>query len=290
MSDSANRPAAARVNAAIRQLLERGGIAALATIVEGPPAVGAKLLVESNGETNGDLGNLALNLAVAQFAPKFLNTRDEAHTFSVGDLASELPSLAATRILFERIQLEPRIVIFGAGHVGAALANFASFAGYRVTLVDDRAEFVTRERFPNELVQLVAAESWTKAASKAIENGRGVSVAIVTRGHAEDEECLRAVLDATPDYVGLIGSKRRTNIVLDRLRATGSAAERLASVRAPIGLDIGAVTPEEVALAIFAEIVAERRGGSGGSLSQWRRKNEVQSPRSKVQGPPQKSE
>ena len=157
------------------------------------------------------------------------------------------------------------------GHVGAALATFASLAGYRVTLIDDRADLVTRERFPNELVELVAAESWTKAASEVIGNGCGVSVAIVTRGHAEDEECLRGVMNSTPDYVGLIGSKRRTNIVLDRLRATGIAAERLNKVRAPIGLDIGAVTPEEVALAILAEIIAERRGGTGGSLSQWRR-------------------
>ncbi|MGI8918391.1 MAG: XdhC family protein [Pyrinomonadaceae bacterium] len=281
MSDSANRPASARVNAAIRQLLERGGIAALATIVEGPSPVGAKLLVESAGET-GNLGDAALNSAVSKFAQQFLANRDEAHTFIVGEFAPELTSLAATRILFERIQSEPRIVIFGAGHVGAALATFASFAGYRVTLVDDRAEFVTRERFPNDLVELVAAESWTKAASKAIGKGRGVSVAIVTRGHAEDEECLRAVLESTPDYVGLIGSKRRTNIVLDRLRATGTAAEKLAKVRAPIGLDIGAVTPEEVALAILAEIVAERRGGKGGSMSAFRR---VQSPKSKVQGP-----
>lgn len=287
MSDSANRSGSARVNAAIRQLLERGGIAALATIVAGPPQVGAKLLVESTGETSGDLDDAGLNAVVTEFAQQFLTTRDEAHTFSVADLAPELTSLAATRILFERIQSEPRIVIFGAGHVGAALATFASFAGYRVTLVDDRAEFVTRERFPNELVELVAAESWTKAASKAIGKGRGVSVAIVTRGHAEDEECLRAVIDSTPDYIGLIGSKRRTNIVLDRLRATGTADEQLAKVRAPIGLDIGAVTPEEVALAILAEIVAERRGGTGGSLSAFRR---VQGPKSKVPSPPTKFE
>jgi xanthine dehydrogenase accessory factor len=287
MSDSANRPASARVNAAIRKLLERGGIAALATIVEGPLAVGVKLLVESTGETTGDLGDAALNQAATRFARQFLSTRDEARTFSVGDFASEITSLAATRILFERIQPEPHIVIFGAGHVGAALATFASFTGYRVTLVDDRAEFLTRERFPNELVELMAAESWTQAAGKAIGKGGGVSVAIVTRGHAEDEECLRAVLDSTPDYIGLIGSKRRTNIVLDRLRATGSAEERLAKVRAPIGLDIGAVTPEEVALAILAEIVAERRGGTGGSLSAFRR---VQGPKFQVQRLPTKSE
>ena len=274
MADSANRPASARVNAAIRLLLERGGGAALATIVAGPLPVGAKLLVEPAGETCGDLGDAALNSAVTRFAEQFLATHDEAHTFNVGDLAPELSSLAATRILFERIQSGPRIVIFGAGHVGAALATFASFAGYRVTLVDDRAEFVTRERFPNELVELVAAESWSKSASSVIGTGRGVSVAIVTRGHAEDEECLRAVLKSTPDYVGLIGSKRRTNIVLDRLRASGTEEKQLEKVRAPIGLDIGAVTPEEVALAILAEIVAERRGGTGKSLSEWRRTRE----------------
>jgi xanthine dehydrogenase accessory factor len=78
-------------------------------------------------------------------------------------------------------------------------------------------------------------------------------------------------LNTTPDYVGLIGSKRRTNIVLDRLRLAGVEDEKLNSVRAPIGLDIGAVTPEEVAVAILAEIVAERRGGTGGSMSAWRR-------------------
>ena len=99
-------------------------------------------------------------------------------------------------------------------------------------------------------------------------NGRGVSVCIVTRGHSEDEQCLLAVLTSCePDYVGLIGSKRRTRIVLERLREAGVGAEQLEKVHAPIGLDIGAVTPEEVALAIIAEIVAVRRGGSGRPLS-----------------------
>jgi xanthine dehydrogenase accessory factor len=106
---------------------------------------------------------------------------------------------------------------------------------------------------------------------EAIGNGRGVSVAIVTRGHNEDEQCLGAVITTDADYVGMIGSKRRTNIVLDRLRASGVEEERLARVHAPVGLDIGGITPEEVALAILAEIVANRRGGSGESLSKWRR-------------------
>jgi xanthine dehydrogenase accessory factor len=78
-------------------------------------------------------------------------------------------------------------------------------------------------------------------------------------------------MQTNPDYIGMIGSKRRTNIVLQRLRDTGVDEEKLRRVRAPVGLDIGAVTPEEVAVAILAEIVAERRGGEGGSLSSWRR-------------------
>lgn len=271
MPDSENSPASIRVNAAIRKSLELGNVGVLATIIDAPTHLGTKLFLEKTGERVGDLGNAELNEAVAKFAFKFLESRDEAHTFNSSDFAPTLASKAPIKILFERIQPEPRIVIFGAGHVGAALAKLASFAGYRVTLVDDRAEFVTRERFPEALIELVAAESWATAAANSIGNGHGISVAIVTRGHAEDEECLRAVLNTTSDYVGLIGSKRRTNIVLDRLRLAGVENEKLNSVRAPIGLDIGAVTPEEVAVAILAEIVAERRGGAGGSMSAWRR-------------------
>ena len=287
MQDSVNRKQSVSVIKAIRKVLESGALAALATIIEAPAGVGAKMLVGNAGDIAGGLGVVPLDAAVARFAVTFLVSRDEARTFQVREFAPELMSFADIRILFERIQKEPRIVICGAGHVGAALAKLAGFAGYRATLIDDRAELLTRERFPDELIELLPTKSWAEGARGAIGNGTGVSVAIVTRGHAEDEECLQAVMTTNPDYIGLIGSKRRTNIVLERLRATGVADEKLARVRAPVGLDIGAVTPEEVALAILAEIVAERRGGAGGSLSAFRR---VQSPMSKVQGPPAKSE
>ena len=270
MQDSSNRNRSGAIINAIRKVLESGALAALATVIEAPAGVGAKMLVGSAGDIAGDLDDATLDAAVARFASTFLKSLEEARTFHVREFAPELVSLADIRILFERIQTEPRIVICGAGHVGAALAKLASFAGYRATLIDDRPEFLTRERFPDELIELVATESWAEGARNAIGIGTGVSVAIVTRGHAEDEECLRAVMSTNPDYVGLIGSKRRTNIVLERLRATGVADERLARVRAPVGLDIGAVTPEEVALAILAEIVAERRGGQGITFG-WRR-------------------
>jgi xanthine dehydrogenase accessory factor len=222
----------------------------------------------------GGLGDSALDDVVGKQAANFLKSREDAKVFKVAEFAPELREYQDALVLFERIEAEPRLVIAGAGHVGASLARLAALLGYRVTLIDDRPEFVSQELFgsPSEQgISLVAAEDWSGAMRDAIASGHGVSVAIVTRGHKQDEDCLRATISAKPDYVGMIGSKRRTNIVLDKLRAEGADSEQLRKVHAPIGLDIGAVSPEEVALAILAEIVGERRGGSAAPLSQWRR-------------------
>lgn len=268
------REGAGLIPQAITRVLSESSVAALATIVEGPAGtVGAKLLVEATGALTGSLRDAELDEMVARHAPLFLASHAEAKTFKAEELADLKPKQRGVRVLFERIEPEPRVVICGAGHVGAALARIARAVGYRTTLIDDRADFLSRERFPDEEIELLHAKTWTTAVAEAVGQGRGISVAVVTRGHNEDEECLRAVVAARPDYVGLIGSKRRTNIVLDRLRADGAADEAaLSEVRAPIGLDIGAVSPEEVALAIMAEIVAERRAGTGAPLSAWRRK------------------
>ena len=254
----------------IEQLLSSGGLGVLITVIDGP-GVGEKLLVDAKGRVTGEVFNDDLAEAAKAFAATFLASRESTKSFPVAEFAPQLTELAAVRLLFERIQTEPRIVICGAGHVGAALAKLSVLLGYRVTVIDDRGEFLTSDRFPKQGIELIKAEHWSDAVTAAIGNGAGVSVAIVTRGHNEDEECLRAVMNTHPEYVGLIGSKRRTNIVLQRLRDAGVNEEKVRSVRAPVGLDIGAVTPEEVALAILAEVVAERRGGRGGSLSSWRR-------------------
>jgi xanthine dehydrogenase accessory factor len=261
-----------RIDDAIIRTLEEGRIAALATLVSGPGSVGAKLLVTETGARFGGTHDPRLDEALAERATAFLASRVETVTLTVDELAPQLIAWHGARVMFERIEPEPRIIICGAGHVGAALARLSHLIGYRTTLIDDRAEFLTRERFPETGIELVVAETWTQAVRAAVGSGRGVSVAVVTRGHNEDEECLRAVIAARPDYVGMIGSKRRTNIVLKRLRATGCDETVLNAVRAPIGLDIGAVTPEEVALSILAEIIAERRGGTYLPLSAWRRR------------------
>lgn len=266
MTDT-NNPTSS-VTKMIEQILERGEIAAVVTIVRGPGSIGAKLLVNENGTTIGTLGEPALDSLVGDKAHSFLASREETRMFSVSDFAPDFPSAREASLLFERLQPAPRLVVCGAGHVGASLARLAAFTGYHTSLLDDRAEFLKRERFPEAEIELLVADDWSSAVRDAVGNGRGVSVAVVTRGHNEDEQCMRVAIQANPDYIGLIGSKRRTSIVIDRLREAGVPEEQLRKIHAPIGLDIGAVSPEEVALAILAEIVADRRGGTGVSLRQ----------------------
>jgi len=271
------------VTQAISRMLAQGSAGVLVTLMSLPEQlsgellIGSRLLAGEAGERVGTLGAAELDEKTAPQADHFLSSREDAKSIKVEEFAPALSQFHGVQLLFERIEAEPRLVIAGAGHVGASLARLAALVGYRVTLIDDRAEFLGRELFASSVdqgIDLVVAEDWSDAVREAIATGRGVSVAIVTRGHKQDEDCLRGAISANPSYIGMIGSKRRTNIVLDKLREEGSDAEQLKKVRAPIGLDIGAVSPEEVALAILAEIVAERRGGSGASLSSWRRASE----------------
>ena len=276
-----SKPQSDSVTETVLRILQEGSVAVVATLIEAANAatsVGAKLLISDLGATSqraGSLGNEALDRAVIAQV-KLLDSRTDTRVFQVKEFAPELTEWSDAKILFERLQAEPRLVICGAGHVGASLGKLASLMGYRTSLIDDRKEFVTRQSFPEKNIELVAAKDWSKAVEAAVGNGRGVSVAIVTRGHSEDEQCLRAVIGIDVDYIGLIGSKRRTNIVLQRLSDDGVDAARLQRVHGPVGLDIGAVTPEEVALAIMAELVAVRRGGKGGPLSAWRREKNAE--------------
>jgi xanthine dehydrogenase accessory factor len=271
MEHSSGQNSSAQLAHAVARVLREGASAVLATVVEGARGVGAKVLLEESGRRTGTTGDAALDEALSDQARAFLASRAEAVTLRAAEFAPTLEEWREARVMFERVEPEPRVVVCGAGHVGASLARLAHTVGYRVTLIDDRADFVARERFPEEGIELVAARNWSEPLREIIGNGRGVHVAVVTRGHNEDEECMRAVLAARPDYVGMIGSRRRTNIVLARLREAGFDDELLSRVRAPIGLDIGAVSPEEVALSVLAEIVAHRRGGTGRPLSAWRR-------------------
>lgn len=272
MIDNSHQTSSHSITKMIEQVLDRGETALVVTKVAGPGTAGSKLLILEHVASIGSLGDPELDEIVVSQAARFLALRDDTRMLSVNEFAPQFSFARETLLLFERLQPPPRLVVCGAGHVGASLARLAAFTGFNTTLIDDRADFLERDRFPESQIDLVVAEDWSSAVREAIGNGRGVAVAVVTRGHNEDEQCMQAVVRANPDYAGLIGSKRRTSIVIERLREAGATDEQLRNIRAPIGLDIGAVSPEEVALAIMAEIIAERRGGTGSPLSAWRRK------------------
>jgi xanthine dehydrogenase accessory factor len=270
MTEEKDQSPSLQLTRVINQLLDSGAIAVLVTIIAGNEGVGAKLLVHEDGRTTGILGNSALDALVVNRARIFLESREETRAVSVREFGEEYPD-PDVMLLFERLHPAPRLVVCGAGHVGSALARLGSFLGYNTTLIDDRADFVSPDKFTETQIELVIAQHWSTSVQQSIGSGKGVAVAVVTRGHNQDEECMQAVMEVNVDYVGLIGSKRRTNIVIENLRRQGIGEDQLQRIRAPIGLDIGAVTPEEVALAIIAEIVAERHGRKGESLSEWRR-------------------
>jgi xanthine dehydrogenase accessory factor len=173
--------------------------------------------------------------------------------------ATRLEPSGAARLFLDPITGAQRLVIAGAGHIAQPLASLGSMLGYRVTVIDDRASFANRERFPSadEIVVKPFA-----AALAEINLDRHCFLVSVTRGHSFDEEVVRAALERTTGaFIGMIGSRRRVKATLERIAESGIAPELIEQVHAPLGVDIGADTPAEIALSIIGEIVRERRTG-----------------------------
>lgn len=159
------------------------------------------------------------------------------------------------RLVAEIISNRPTLFIFGAGHVGQALALISALLGYEVIVIDDRPEFASRKRLPDSRIQLIVRD-FARAVETLNMNSRSAAV-IVTRGHQFDEICLENLLRSEVGYLGMIGSKRRVISILKRLSQRGFTDSELSKVHAPIGLSIGARSPQEIAIAIIAEIIAE---------------------------------
>ncbi len=163
------------------------------------------------------------------------------------------------RFMEERLIQAPRVFVFGAGHVGTAIAHAAAAAGFRVIVIDDRAEYADAGRFsPGTAV--LNADIENALASHPLTAADAVVIA--TRGHRNDAVILERVATSPAGYVGLLGSKRKKAVVTKGLTAAGVPAKSLQRVRVPVGLAIGAVTPEEIAVSVVAELIAWRRGGS----------------------------
>ena len=166
-------------------------------------------------------------------------------------------------LLVEPVLAKPRLVIAGGGHVGLAIAKMASMLDYEVTVIDDRPEFASRERFgPGiDVVRMDMPD-----ALRTLPIGWNAFIVIATRGHKLDATCLRAAVKTQARYVGLLGSKRKTILIAQMLRSEGVSDERIRAVHAPIGLDLGGRTPAEIALSVMSELSLERYGGTGRPL------------------------
>jgi xanthine dehydrogenase accessory factor len=161
------------------------------------------------------------------------------------------------QVFIEPIEGTPVLCLFGAGHVAQPLARMARACGFRVELADDRVKFANRERFPE--ADLIVVDDFSSAAAKMTLGPSSYAV-VVTRGHKGDAEALRAVLGRGLRFVGLLGSRPKVVHIFAALQEQGIASEELAGVHAPLGLEIGAQTPEEIAVSILAEMIAVRRG------------------------------
>jgi xanthine dehydrogenase accessory factor len=212
-----------------------------------------RIFVESESRSHGRLSDPALD--------------ERAHAAALDALrqgtARTVPLDDGHELLVEPVLAKPRLVIIGGGHVGLAIARMASLLDYQVTVIEDRAEFATRERFPVG-VEVMHADMVKALGSMDI--GWNSFIVVATRGHKLDSHALRAAVRTQARYVGLLGSRRKTILIERMLRDEGVAEERLKEVHAPIGLDLGGRTPAEIALSVLAELSAERYGGTGRPL------------------------
>ncbi|HEX9001146.1 MAG TPA: XdhC family protein [Blastocatellia bacterium] len=233
----------------------------------------ARLLVAGDGALiGGSLGDSVLDAAAARQAVALLaDDRREIVVADANELTAsssgeiDLQAFGQVRLLFEISRPPLELIVCGGGHVGQAVAIAGRFLDFNVTVIDDRADFASREKFPDERIRLIADDF--VAALRSLRITPATHIVIVTRGHRHDEICLQEVIGSPARYIGMIGSRRRTTTIRERLKREGVAPELLRQVHAPIGLDINALTPEEIALAILAEIVLVRRGGSGAPKS-----------------------
>lgn len=236
----------------INELLAQDEMICLATVISSPRTnlpPGAKTIILRNGEMEGPLGQSELAGEIR--AQAFLAFRDRKKKL--------LDYPGNIRIFFDVIMSDVKLVVCGAGHIAVPLAKFARDAGFYVVVIDDRPDFAHPSRFPG---CEVIAEDFIPTL-RQIPVSPTTYCVVITRGHEHDAECLQEILQKESDaaYVGLIGSRRRVRFVVEMLSRQGIRQERLDSLFTPIGLPIGAESPEEIAVSILSELICVRKKG-----------------------------
>ena len=240
------------IHVRIVELIEKEKSFCLATVLAsniGDSEPGRKAIVFDNGAIEGSLGSTQLDSSLAGLAQKaFKENKSRVAEMEAG-----------VKVFLNIISPDAQLILCGAGHIAIPLAHFARRLGFQVTVIDDRSDFASPSRFPN---CTVIADDFTVALRDYHFSPASYAV-VITRGHEHDADCLIEILRKKTAYVGLIGSRRRVRFVLEMLAAQGISKTRLKEVFTPIGLPIGAESPEEIALSIVSELVCVRRKGAG---------------------------
>ena len=247
----------------INRAYEGEASVALATLLksatESLDSTGAKLFIRDDGTTEGTLGSVVLDSeAVNKSSDLMVHGNNE---YVISDSGAEY--------FVEAYTTPPQLVLCGGGHVSNAIAPMAKKLGFRVFITDDRKEFANKERFPEAdiLVDLKPEDAFPE-----LPINRNTFIIIATRGHRYDNVALAAAVDTPAKYVGLLGSKRKTILIYEDLIRSGVDVERIKQIRSPVGLDIHARTPDEIAVSIIAEILMFKLGGTGNpmKIDEWR--------------------
>jgi xanthine dehydrogenase accessory factor len=252
------------IYAEIAKLRKEGRRAALATIIQVqgsiPSYESSKILIRDDGSIVGTVGGGCVEAEVWAVAQDVMREEKPRRLhFNLNnnpDYDEGLVCGGSLDIFVEPVLATPTLYLFGGGHISLAISRIAEIAGFDIALADDREAFASKQRFPG--VAEIYAGPWQSTFPRLCPNDFGYIV-IATRGHKGDLECLRWALSTSARYVGMVGSKRKLIEFFKVLEREGLPAEKFERVHSPVGLDIGALTPEEIAVAVVAEMIAVRR-------------------------------
>jgi len=247
----------------LAEILKRGEAAALATIIgkhgSAPRRIGDKMLVRFDGASLGSIGGGKMEAEVIRTAKNAIQKR-EVSILSFDFNLEEDPDTdvrcgGKLMIMVEPVYPPNPVIIFGGGHVGFAVYSILKTIDFKITIVDDRKAFANKKRFPE--AKTVICSPYEKAFAK-LKPTPQTYIIICTRAHSHDEKCLGFALSTPARYVGMLGSKKKNAALKKKVKEKGISARRIRDLRAPIGLEIGAVTPEEIAVSIAAELIRFR--------------------------------
>ncbi|MCH7801318.1 MAG: XdhC family protein, partial [Chloroflexi bacterium] len=233
------------------------GAVAVANLIKPAPnsdvPLGAKMFIREDGYTDGTMGNSDMDDAA----------KDKAFELMVHGKNEYVIAENGAEYFVEAFTTPPQLVICGGGHVSKSIAAHAKPLGFRLFITDDREEFANKQRFPE--ADMIIAKN-PEEALKELPINPNTFIIVATRGHKFDNVALAAAADTSARYVGLMGSKRKTILIYEDLVRMGISIDRLQEIRSPIGLDISARTPEEIAISIIGEILMFRLGGTGKAM------------------------